>query len=525
MPAIASPSSSPSSSMSCTQKTLTPQRKHRKMLKDGSSEVWPESVEEIFVQGLREYWQSPWATFSRGRSRWRNQFLVDFLNKRGIERSKKQVASHIQVLRNMWKGEHEYSLVAAGDELFDGMNSLTSESHQGDSLAINVKEEYGGQAPLLFPSSPGSSDSDTTYDSPTGSEFYSAAIASPTGTNYVDSSATASGVQVDPSYAFDPITKVKQEQMDAPPSGLMQSYSDHPATPWPTNSPSQPMHPASFVSSPSSEILAAPSHKFPAPTSPEPLLTRAVHTSIPMLRIPGADAAPPMCNRVTGVYVWAQSMGRFAVPVDDRTCALPNDPLNSSPVHIRLRVHLPILRGGLCDAPWSEGFQSVVQLNSQWTSGHCTTRVQGAPAGIEETSSLRPYQSMNPSCLLPDSWLTKSQWLDPGRQTCVIQQIVVDGMLLAVITYEFEGMYDSDKPSASVLQVRRIPTSAKPPAQPRYPSPQYLPGTSPPTSAGYPSPLRHSPTRPFCQGPYPGLASRQRSGTAASMVSPISQRF
>ena len=93
------------------------------MLKDGTSEVWPESVEKIFVDGavitalsfqpsyvcaalgLRQYWESPWATYSRGRSRWRNQFLVDYLKEAGIERSKKQVASHIQVLRNMWKGE------------------------------------------------------------------------------------------------------------------------------------------------------------------------------------------------------------------------------------------------------------------------------------------------------------------------------------------------------------------------------------------------------------------------------------
>jgi TEA/ATTS domain len=93
------------------------------MLKDGTSEVWPESVEKTFVDGavitssssppsyvcpvsgLRQYWESPWATYSRGRSRWRNQFLVDYLKEAGIERSKKQVASHIQVLRNMWKGE------------------------------------------------------------------------------------------------------------------------------------------------------------------------------------------------------------------------------------------------------------------------------------------------------------------------------------------------------------------------------------------------------------------------------------
>lgn len=124
-----SPKSSPkgaTSSPSPTgQRTLTPQRKHRKMLKDGTSEVWPESVEKIFVagtviipsslqpsylyvspvSGLRQYWESPWATYSRGRSRWRNQFLVDYLKEAGIERSKKQVASHIQVLRNMWKGE------------------------------------------------------------------------------------------------------------------------------------------------------------------------------------------------------------------------------------------------------------------------------------------------------------------------------------------------------------------------------------------------------------------------------------
>ena len=74
------------------------------MLKDGSSEVWPQEAEAIFLDGLRDYWNSPWANFNRGRSRWRNQYLVDYLKKNGIERSKKQVASHIQVLRNMWKG-------------------------------------------------------------------------------------------------------------------------------------------------------------------------------------------------------------------------------------------------------------------------------------------------------------------------------------------------------------------------------------------------------------------------------------
>lgn len=108
--------------MKVSSESLTPQRKHRKLLKSGQGEVWSEEVEKVFVQGtslpfftplspltlssgLKKYWESPSATYSRGRSRYRNQFLVDFLQKAGIERSKKQVASHVQVLRNMWKGE------------------------------------------------------------------------------------------------------------------------------------------------------------------------------------------------------------------------------------------------------------------------------------------------------------------------------------------------------------------------------------------------------------------------------------
>lgn len=34
-------------------KSLTPQRKHRKLLKDGTGgEVWPEHIEALFVRGM-----------------------------------------------------------------------------------------------------------------------------------------------------------------------------------------------------------------------------------------------------------------------------------------------------------------------------------------------------------------------------------------------------------------------------------------------------------------------------------------
>ncbi|KAJ6596855.1 hypothetical protein DFH09DRAFT_1356976 [Mycena vulgaris] len=154
--------SAPSSS-----KTLTPQRKHRKLLKDGSgTAVWPEAIESIFVQGLREYWDSPWATYSRGRSRWRNQFLVDYLQNLGIVRTKKQVASHIQVLRNMWKGEPEYHLVAGGEELFqdpvkveEHPTLLTLADEDDNSDLSNSPPDFFAD----FPPSPGETFPGLTY--------------------------------------------------------------------------------------------------------------------------------------------------------------------------------------------------------------------------------------------------------------------------------------------------------------------------------------------------------------------------
>jgi hypothetical protein len=36
---------------SSSSKSLTPQRKHRKLLKSGEGEVWSEDVEQVFVEG------------------------------------------------------------------------------------------------------------------------------------------------------------------------------------------------------------------------------------------------------------------------------------------------------------------------------------------------------------------------------------------------------------------------------------------------------------------------------------------
>ncbi|KAJ3967301.1 hypothetical protein EV361DRAFT_853069 [Lentinula raphanica] len=91
---------------------LTPLRKHHKLLKDGSgNEVWPEFVEKIFVDGkyrCRMSKTQPYAAV-RGRSRLRNAYLVKYLVHYEIERTRKQVASHLQVLKNMWRAEGNYA--------------------------------------------------------------------------------------------------------------------------------------------------------------------------------------------------------------------------------------------------------------------------------------------------------------------------------------------------------------------------------------------------------------------------------
>ncbi|KAK1225059.1 hypothetical protein PQX77_012006 [Marasmius sp. AFHP31] len=100
-------------------KTVSLTKSTRKRLEygSGSEEEWPEHIKAIFVDGLRAYWDSHWDTNSGSRSRWRDHYLVDYLQEKGITRSNKQVASYLQVLRNVWQGEPEYHLVDGIDEV------------------------------------------------------------------------------------------------------------------------------------------------------------------------------------------------------------------------------------------------------------------------------------------------------------------------------------------------------------------------------------------------------------------------
>jgi len=73
------------------------------MLRDGSGEVWPDHAEHLFAKAIQEYdrqsaiasAQSPYPPDLPSR----NEFIVKYLHNAGLERTKQQVASHIQQLK------------------------------------------------------------------------------------------------------------------------------------------------------------------------------------------------------------------------------------------------------------------------------------------------------------------------------------------------------------------------------------------------------------------------------------------
>ncbi|EIM89880.1 uncharacterized protein STEHIDRAFT_118970 [Stereum hirsutum FP-91666 SS1] len=389
-----SPKSS-SSTSSAARKTLTPQRKHRKMLRDGTSEVWPESVEQIFVQGLRQYWESPWATYSRGRSRWRNQYLVDHLRSAGITRTKKQVASHIQVLRNMWKGEAEYQLVAGGEELFQEDGLLVSPNTKERSPASassgpSVKEERTeSQSPLTSPTAPLL---DCNFHSDPSSHS-SSPIGLPS-----------------PNYFLNP-TLPPPLALSSPcssSSGPRRSVKDEP-------------------------ILLNPPLYF-NDSSSIPLSNSILH-SLPLPR-----------NFISSVSVWAEGVNSLSIDVRQASLyahSSRNGSFNKAVVCFRLC--LPSLNNG---SPTLHGFSAAIAFGAPWTtSALCVTRAyadnycdtrESASLGLMNSSRTAGSACQPVSVVLPDSWLSRCRWRQDGIENHVVQDITVDGEDLLSIVYELQ---------------------------------------------------------------------------------------
>ncbi|KAI0934377.1 hypothetical protein AcW1_005919 [Taiwanofungus camphoratus] len=466
-------------------KTLTPQRKHHKLLKDGS-EVWSQEVEKIFVEGLRKYWQSPWATYSRGRSRWRNQFLVDHLKRAGIERSKKQVASHIQVLRNMWRGEPEFHLVAGGEELFQENGLLASPKRKANTESPEPPPPSNLDPPDAYPQySPSSSTPDFS-----ALEF-PIEICSPT-----------SGTQLTPP----PMMHFGDPSIDENGASLSSMHDSAFATITPSSARARARPPVKL------EPLAMDPGLFTLPQNPFPDATDFAYAS-------PSSSAP---NRVCGVSFWADAMLPSTIDVDRLTSASIVSSASQqqlSPFRILLRLNLSISPSDIRSPPNVQGFNGAVSFAAQWaSSAKCHTKTWTGKACISHEvgllDQLSPPQlhpglgcdGSSPSMViayLPDSALSRCRWLDTIQT--ITQQIVVDNEVLAVLIYTLDRTASvGSTPTVELVGFHKYPWrmpspqpfSSSPSISPI--SPTFPPSYSPP---GYSAAPVSSPQTPLFARP------------------------
>ncbi|KAK2466950.1 hypothetical protein APHAL10511_001208 [Amanita phalloides] len=384
-------------------KSLTPQRKHRKLLKDGSGiEVWPESVEKIFVQGLRKYWESPYATSSqsRGRSRWRNQFLVDYLKSAGVDRSKKQVASHIQVLRNMWKGEPEYHLVAGGEELYPDLPPTNvKQEEQGDSLTFGYPE-YDDADSSSNGTSPNFSPPDVKTEFPPS-----------------------------PGVPLCPVPPDSHASFYAPTSDGLSAI--------PASSPTvQRPYSLDLVSS-----QFTPCFDYSAPAnfaSHDQIASGNTASQAVSLRHVGKTA------RLKALKLTADGMNPSLVRLD--TLASLGQLAPHTPLTLKLQL-------GISSSSVGHGFAPTIYLTSWTHSEKCLTKVfiNGQLSSSEDaplmlTGSGEGYAIAT----LPESRLNQCRWLDPSYSVVVTQEIVAENQTLLFILYIMDRA-NGDLPSAQLL--------------------------------------------------------------------------
>ncbi|CCL99133.1 uncharacterized protein FIBRA_01147 [Fibroporia radiculosa] len=483
-----------------SRKSLTPQRKHHKLLKDGS-EVWSADVEKIFVDGLHKYWESPWATYSRGRSRWRNQFLVEHLKKHGIERSKKQVASHIQVLRNMWRGEPgssppsylipiaswltrrpEFHLVAGGEELF-----------QENGLLASPKSSAGTDSP----------------------EPFSANLDNPDWRNSWSSSASSSA----PDFStFDP------QLNSRPPSAMFSPPASMPM-------PSLPILPDMTCTTMSSATVRGRGR---SAVKLEPLALEPTLFNLPQASHPESPDFPFLHapNRLSHIDLWADTP-LSTVDVDQLTAAPMVSPAYNQPaqpyrIMLHYRVKLPAGENfGL--QTW-QGVHGAVTFASRWTTAQCHTKAwAGKLCVMHEVGVLEPFNAQQPSssantidmvppmpmACLPESALSQCRWLEPSTYAAsgvlagqcrphadhvysfpdvqtVTQQFVVDKEVLAVTSYTLDRTADpASAPSVELVGFHKVSWQT-PPSQPQ-PSPSASPLTPHLFPTVYSAPLAPQP--------------------------------
>lgn len=423
-------------------KSLTPQRKHRKLLKDGSSEVWPEDIERVFVQGpcpLPPRTRRP-HPFSRpprvlgiplGNLLPWPQPLEEPVSRRISQQERRRsfketgrkphpgLAKHVEGRTryiqfslhtpNLTPFSSEYHLVAGGEELF-----------LETALLPTVKAEDSPDAHLLTPAglfddhSPASDRSTGSATSPSlPRSLYS--CSSPT-------------LAATPELTLPHIHGIRPARPDDDARRIRSlSASDtHRSDPRRLSPLSSYWtcdlgRPSATHSSPNVPYTAIDQTlDFTPHYSPEPGLSDSPLLFTDSSLFP-ADPSPSSIG-LTRFSLWAEGMPTLSLPVD--ALIPPTQPSQQpSQAVLRIRLHLPPI--DVPSFPALHGFQGSITCTIQPTAtvrcsttifvrGQCTSR-EGNLCTLMTTESSGNDQLGSVTLLLPDSPLSRSRWLDSSE--------------------------------------------------------------------------------------------------------------
>ena len=129
------------------------------------------------------------------------------------------------------------------------------------------------------------------------------------------------------------------------------------------------------------------------------------------------DVAPTHTNvRLSRLQIWADGLSPFTVEVN----SLTSPPKPYSRVMLRLKLSLP---PGEVESSVSSlhGFGGAIGLTEPWlSSGKCFTRVFTANTCISKELDYLQPTNQSLTAFLPDSWLTKSRWLEASMSVSFI---------------------------------------------------------------------------------------------------------
>ncbi|KAF8188422.1 hypothetical protein BJ912DRAFT_926441 [Pholiota molesta] len=392
--------------------SITPQRKHRNSSRTAVAQkygpkasrrslsrsvfYYPSIAPVLnFHPGLREYWESPYAAYSqsRGRSRWRNQFLVDYLHKQGIDRSKKQSQATSKCCAICGRAS-KFHLVAGGDELYpenDSPNAAPVKLEAYDGSTLIPFDWDDNEPPSSNSVSPNFSPADSQSEFPPTPEhrpnLYPSDFAS-----------------LNPNINSPSISPHGDYIQQLPPF--------HDATPF-----GLPYSQAGKYSSQSPLSANIPRRRLRCPKSEQQSLSTRLWCAAATAR-----SEPPYERDADALP--ADGMTPFSVKVDALSHPVQQV---QPPFTLRIRLCMPTVHD-MRAPPTLNGFMSGVSLENVWSvTARCVTKVYGNNACIAEDAGFLNVTNINVGTVnaaLPDSSLNRCRWLDPNLSVILTQEIM-----------------------------------------------------------------------------------------------------